>query len=399
MSRLRLTYLVLLGAALLILPGCVELTGQRITWFYDSLKDELQILIHYDGIHDSGSSQHGEGAEQIAKFVANGDVMILDWPLHLDMADLRTVLQDESKEPLEKDWARLITSIKTQPVGYYREPDGRLGAVQLVTIPKAKDFLRRLNGLINKQLLQDTVSPSDPMARTIKRIQAAAKEGHQWITLDGHAIRVVIPVHPDEWARQKGEFLDSVARSVAKALGEKAKEEDKNMFRCGLALLTSAPLSYIDQGDRVEFVLGRSKKPSTVRLDIRNEYETSLEKVVADSVKVDLDKTLAEALLDKQAKPSAPLSAILSWGPPEERVRALTAAAGNGDQKQKETAVAQLQSWAERWNRDHGVPQAPQATDKPNDYLAAWKKWYASMKRYPTCAKPDDGKEPDASQQ
>ena len=42
----------LLLLALLALYGCVSLTGQRITWFHDALKDTFYILIQYDGIHE-----------------------------------------------------------------------------------------------------------------------------------------------------------------------------------------------------------------------------------------------------------------------------------------------------------------------------------------------------------
>src|SRR4030042_4662685 len=66
----------LLVAALIALavPGCVELTGQRISWLYDSAKDELQILIHYDGVHDSGGDEHGTGVKKIHKLWQHGRV-------------------------------------------------------------------------------------------------------------------------------------------------------------------------------------------------------------------------------------------------------------------------------------------------------------------------------------
>ena len=56
MRKFRLSVLVLLGATLLVASGCVELTGQRISWFYDAVQDRLQILIHYDGIHEASTS-------------------------------------------------------------------------------------------------------------------------------------------------------------------------------------------------------------------------------------------------------------------------------------------------------------------------------------------------------
>ena len=85
MCRLYRVWL-LLALVLLTVPACVQLTGQRITWSYDAVKDEIQILLFYDGIHDSGTNQNGKGLEQIPKFVQDGDFMLLDWPFHVSRA-------------------------------------------------------------------------------------------------------------------------------------------------------------------------------------------------------------------------------------------------------------------------------------------------------------------------
>lgn len=381
--------LVLLEIVLLVISGCVELTSQRISWFYDAPKDELRILIHYDGIHDSGDDTHDEGVKQVREFVKNGDVMFRDWAWHLEMADLRRQLHDPNTKALEKDEARLFTSIKTEPAGYYREPDGRMGAAQLVTITEAKAFIRKLNGLISRQGLEDETKKDDVMTRTQERMHAAAKDNYQWFTIEGHALRVTLPVHPDEWLRAKGRFLEDLVKEIVKA-GEEAVDDEKIAI---IQALSSVPVSYIESADRVTFVLGLPKTPSTLRMKLEDEYEPSLEKVVVETVKVDLDKALAEMLLDKDAKPSALLSAVRSFGPPEEQVRALMVAAQNGDDKQKKAAIERLASWAKRWNRDHGVPKAPKMRDKLENYIAAWKKWYGQMRQYPIFKEKDDAAE------
>jgi len=394
MRKTRLTGLVLLAAALWSMSGCVELTGQRISWFYDAVKDELQVLIHYDGIHDSGSSQHGKGIEQIPEFVRSGNVLIFDWPFHLEMGDVRKTLGDESADPRKKQWCRLIASIKTKPIGYYREPNGRIGAAQLVTIPKARQFVRQLNEMINLEVAEETVPPDEPLARTHRRMQAAAKKGHQWLQLDGHAIRLQMPVHPEEWAVVKGEFLQELARSIVVAAGENNDKDPQNLVNMVLKALASVPVSYLDEGDRVTFVVGRPKVPSTVRLDVRGEYETSLEEVVRDTVKIDLDQAAAAVLLDDGAEGCGGLSAVLSFGPPEERVRALLAAAEGQSGCRRRAALKQLGLWASQWNCAHGVPKAPQEVDEFDDYLAAWKRWYARMKQFPVFIDQSDADKP-----
>ena len=62
-------------AALLLLYGCVELTGQRFTWFHDALKDTFYVFIQYDGIHEG--SREDKGEDQIPDFIQNQDIMIL----------------------------------------------------------------------------------------------------------------------------------------------------------------------------------------------------------------------------------------------------------------------------------------------------------------------------------
>ncbi|MBN2475600.1 MAG: hypothetical protein JXB62_13390 [Pirellulales bacterium] len=395
MRKMQLATAVLLAVGLLAVGGCVELTGQRIAWFYDTAADELQVLIHYDGIHDSGGDQHGKGADQIPEFVAAGDVMVLDWPFRFQMADARAKLEDENADPREKAWAGLVASIKTQTVGYYREPDGRVGAAQLLTIPKATDFVRRLNALIDREIQNAGTTGGGSRARTWQRVREAAQNGHEWVRLDGQAIRVTIPVHAGEWAATKAEFLEDTAQHVAKSLADDAKPEQRRGIAFAIQALSTAPLSYVDEGEQVQFVLGSPKKPSTLRISIRDEYEPSLETVVAESVKTDLDGRLADVLLEENAKPSGPLAAVLNWGPPEEQVRALVAAAESGDSARQAAAMKRLEAWGAKWNRERGVPEAIETTANRDEALAAWRAWYETMRpdtapRHNEAEKPDE---------
>ncbi|NQU21313.1 MAG: hypothetical protein HQ567_08530 [Candidatus Nealsonbacteria bacterium] len=386
MHKLRWACSGLLGVVFLLAPGCVELTGQRITWFYDEAEDQLLVLLHYDGIHESQQEmgeKSADGAQQIPEFVANGDVMLLDWPFHLHRAGIQKKADDESTDSLERRWAQQVLKIQTRPIGYYREPNGRIGAAQMVVVPKVKQFVRELNELINAQIVKDGNAPREPYPRTMKRIYKAAKDDHQWATLEGHAIHIRVPVDPSEWAGVKAEFLKDVFQQGARSSRPDATEEEKMQLASLIRFLSSAPLSVIDRGDEVEFVLGASKRPSTLRAQLRDEYEKSLEKVTIKEVKVDLDEVLAERLLEPDTKTSADVSAVLDWGPPEERVRGLLAAAERDGPDRKKTAITQLRDWAKQWNRDHGVPKAPAETDDTEAYLAAWKQWYARMRQFP----------------
>ena len=168
--------LATLAAVLMALPGCVELTGQRISWFYDQDHDELQVLLHYDGIHDSGSAAHQSGAKQIPQFVDSGSIMLLDWPLHIDMDGLRQKAENESLDARERRWAKLFTTCKAEPIGHYREPDGRVGAAQFVRIPKASQFIRDLNALISEEIGDN--APEEGPTWPAWQVRSLRRRGH-----------------------------------------------------------------------------------------------------------------------------------------------------------------------------------------------------------------------------
>ncbi len=367
--------------------GCVELCGQRISWFHDADNDELRILLHYDGIHESAEQRHPQGNEQVPQFVENNNVMLFDWFGTIDLAKERQKLAAGTAEELELDWARLLTSIRPEPIGHYREPDGRVGAAQRVTIPKVSAFIEKLNELISRNLLKAVPSEGeqDPMRQTKKRIRRAAEQGHCWVAIDGHAIRVTVPVHPGEWARQKAVGLDGLAHNVVELLGGD-KQKQRGFYR-GLQALASLPISYLDQGDSLTIVVSTPDRPGTFRATLRDEYEPSLEKVVIDSVNTNLDAELSAALLDDSLQPSAGVADVLKFGPPEEQVRALMSMAGCKGPTGRRKAVARLTKWAEVFNRDCGLPDAPAGGDDADSTLEAWRAWYAQMKRYPL---PDD---------
>jgi hypothetical protein len=372
-----------LAVVLLAVPGCVELTGQRISWFHDEEKDELLFVVHYDGIHEATTNSR-KGEEQIPEFVRNGDVMFLDWPFHVEMSELRqTAARAGESDAQNRDWAQLHIRLEATPIGFYREPDGRVGAAQLVRIRKVSQFVDELNRVFSAGMQKQEIDAAQEGARTLKRMKEAAAAGHRWVRLDGQTIRLQSPVHPGEWARFKGQALQGFVETVLGALGAGAEQNKQEGLRVVMFMLSSAPVSYIDHGDRVEFILGQSDKPNTFRFPIRDEYEPSLEPVVKETVKINLDEVLAEALLNEGDQPSEGVSLVLRAGPPEEPVRALMHAAKEGDPSRRSAAMERLNTWAADWNREYGVPPAPAKTDGTSESLSAWTAWYSAMRAFP----------------
>ena len=290
--------------------------------------------------------------------------------------------ENQTAGPVHRDWAKLVLSIRSEPIGHYREPGGRIGAVQRLTIPAAKDFIRRGNALISRSILESPIDPQSPLFRTQARIRTAAKAGYDWIALDGQALRVTLPVDPAEWSRAKADFLNDVATHVAAVFGGKGNADEKRAILSAIRNLAAAPVSYLDEGNRVQFVVGRHDAPATVRVELRDKYDASLEKAVEAALPTDFDKAAAQSLLGRGNTPLA-VDAALKAEVPEASVGALLRYSKTGDNAEKTAVARRLETWAEQWNRGHHLPKAPKPNPLQAEYLAAWERWYAEMKQFP----------------
>lgn len=377
MKWLRPTLIAVLLAGFLVVPACVEITGQRITWFYDQPEDTLYLLIHYDGIHEVDRDR--KGVEQIPQFVDNGDVMLLDWPFHLDRKRIREAAQ-QAEDPLHVEGGRIAAALDVRALGHYREPNGRIGAAQLVTIRRASDVLQQVNDLISRAI--EASADETELPRTVRRIREAAAERHQWITLDGHMIRISVPVHAAEWAHAKGALLVDLFDAVIE--NDRDPDDDgESPLRTLVEGFASAPISYIDEGHRVSLLLGRRDRPTTLRLQIREAYEDSLEDDVIKAVPLDLDEELARSLLDPDVELAPELAHLRSWGPPEDQVRALINAARGQPASRRRVIAEHLARWGARWNREQAVPSARLEVD-PDEFAASWATWYERVKHPPS---------------
>jgi hypothetical protein len=212
----------------------------------------------------------------------------------------------------------------------------------------------------------------------MQRIWAAATTDHQWIAINGHSLRVSLPVHPGEWSQAKAAFLADLIDQVIRQMND-PEEDGASATSTVMRMISSAPISYIDEGNRVTFVLGRPDQPSTLRLAIREAYEPSLEEIVTATLRQDLDEAIARVLLDGDLDLPEQLTPLLTWGPGENQVRALLAAASGASPEQRRAVAERLARWGERWNRDQGVPEAPLELD-PDQFFARWASWYQQVK-------------------
>ena len=388
-----------LAATLLFVVGCVELTGQRISIAYDEATDELRLMLFYDGVHDTGGDQ--KGADQIAEFIEDGQVMLMDWPFRLQPSEIREALADDTDLPSAvRDLAEaVLESIHVEPIGRYRDVSGRMGAAQRVTITNASRLVEQANAVISYAILENGESGGpDGLPRTFTMMRAAAQADHQWLAIEGHSLRWSMPVHRHEWAVAKAWFLREMFTEFGDFDEPRADDDGKAWERAlerrvGAAaqLLTSAPVSYSEAAGHVTLRLGDPAEPSVLRVRIRDAYEPNLEGALITHVPEDIDVTIASRLMRGVAAPR--MDAIIALGPPEQQAAALWHAAHTDDTNARAAAIARLQTWALQWNDRYGIPEAPAelaaAADATDDsdptvgYLQQWQDWLEAMQRFP----------------
>lgn len=380
--------ITILAAAVLTLSGCVELTGQRIGWSYDPATDTLTALVFYDGIHDN--SKDDGGARQIEQFVKSGSVMLVDWYAHFELGKIRGATDDPNADADTRSFAEAIKDVTVEAIGHYREPDGRIGAAQRITIKNAKKVLTQINAAINRRIVRDAQNGNDAIdpdwGRTQKLIHDGAAAGHSWIALDGHAMRISVPIHNAEWAKQKADILTELMNVD----GNDRNAEANQGMRMLRQLLAASAVSYAERAGAVDVTIGRTDEPTLVRLDIRDEYEANLDRAVIEHVPVYLDKRINDWVNgDQLGEAPAGVAEVLSFGPPESQVLALIGMTQRPDEADKAQGFRGLRSFALRWNAADRLPVAPVR----HQDIDEWKRWYDQMKRWPVSVPGDDDEE------
>lgn len=395
-TALRLL-LVLVTVALLFASGCVELRGQRITIKYDAATDVTTILICYDGVHESANNDT-KGADQIPKFVAKGEIMIVDWWGHIDLDRKR----DDATPTEAAMWESLRKNMSTRAVGHYRDADETIGAAQVVTIKNTKDVLKAINAMISAKVIESQADADEASKRTMARMAAAAKAGHPWIAMEGNALRVTLPVDEREWAVLKAKSLKGIVDDLRKHItaevqaktepplgGPPSKPEDAEANKSPsvdnyVNALTAAPISMEESKGVVKFTIGDPAQPTTLRFTVREKYNPTLEKALTDAVPVNYDEKLAAAgLAEKPDDAAKGLLELAAWGPPEDVPRALVRVAASKDDANRAKAIDALNTWAKKWNKERGTPDAPVFEEVKQFDAEKWRDWLKMMAKFP----------------
>ncbi|MFN0059462.1 MAG: hypothetical protein ACKVX7_13480 [Planctomycetota bacterium] len=370
MPTLRIRWM-LAAAMTLLLAACVELTGQRISWFHDRVRDELRIILCYDGVHDTAKAEApASGIEALTEFVANGDVMLVDWPFHWQHEALERHVVSDRTPPAMRELLLLLRPVRVTTLAHYRDSRGRIGAAQHVVIPNVSAVLCAANAAIREEHIQDPwVDAQWP--RTARLVDDALRAGHDFLSLDGHAFVIDVPANRNEMRAIRAHAVDGLFEAFLKE-GAAAKVGV-------VCALSSVNVSWIEEQDRVRLVVGDREVPSTFRARQREEYSENLAEPIVRLVPSTLDAFLAPAFGDALGELPTGVGDFVAFGPPEEFALALARTADDSNSKQSPAARARLVAWSAAWNRDGGLPAAPVlAPDAPANapLLPLWSEWY-----------------------
>lgn len=366
-------------------PPGVRVQGHRITIRHDAEGDRLQVLLMYDGIGADRNGARTPGTsvgvnEHLRSLIEGEWIVLLDVRQRVDTRDVRRISADPTSNALRKQWADLVTSgVAIQTVGYARDRRGQICVAQLITIDHVTEWLRKLNAAISGSVLVGEFLPQEDGTIT-KLWETEARTGHRWVVLDGHSVHFRLPV-AGYGARVKARALVSVLSSMLLQTDDGVAAR----MRCALISLCAAPLSVRDADGVLAISFGDPGTVETLRLRIRPdaEYRPNCESEIQRNASTDLTAEMARALTDEDYLAGDGVSALVEWGPPEERVRALVTALESSDRRQKNIAWRKLCVFAATWNRDHQKPEAPRCDESETIAREAWSEWLLDFDRFP----------------
>ncbi|TVQ78368.1 MAG: hypothetical protein EA380_06170 [Phycisphaeraceae bacterium] len=368
--------------------GCLELTGQRFSIWYDKESDELSVLIWYDGPHSPQDVDEAVAERMVSGFLGDGTkgaimlfnsyAMIGDDFFDQEEAEEVPYLYMES---VNKFVAKIHSSVDRKILGMYRDPQGRVGVAQLVTVRGASELLPMINAMINDRILlvhadmedaeEEAALAREGFARTNARIVEAAQRGHDWVTITKDGLVLEVPVDRAERSRLRAMIAVWILESARYFEGEDWKHQVRS--------LASLPISISDHRNSYRLTLS-TDAPLRIRTVLRGEYDDNLAHSIERRVRRNLDLEVGAALMGDAAA-DIEASLIVEYGHPEDHMRALLAVARDEEHPLHERAWASLGAWSERWNRDVGHPESPLHGEVVgrDALLDAWNEWHIEI--------------------
>jgi hypothetical protein len=133
----------------LALSGCIDFEKQTIVVVTAPEKDELHVLLVYEGLHVSGGRQRAE--EQLQKFVESQQEFCItdNWLGRVDLAPSKDGKED-TENPRRANRLRALTRshFAISNGTFFINPDGQLSGWQQIAVRNASQYVAGVNGLL-----------------------------------------------------------------------------------------------------------------------------------------------------------------------------------------------------------------------------------------------------------
>jgi hypothetical protein len=222
MQRKLLLSLALLSLSLLV--GCIEFQRQSLSYKYDAATDTLRIFQDYHGIFGEDDRQKltsGE-LEQLDSVLGGQRTFFFNnWITEISHANLRETLaklkdpEYQKQQDLDASAAAhlealiklLLDNVRIENGAFYLDGDGKLSAVQRVTIAKTSKLIAAGNEVIRDMLIaQSRKAEITEEERLLLR--KSTEKPADYIKLEGNRLRLRWPIPRAEYDKMFGPTSD-----------------------------------------------------------------------------------------------------------------------------------------------------------------------------------------------
>ncbi len=258
--------LLVLACAALTVGSCISFERQTMVFRYDPAKDRLLIFQIYEGIHgkDSGRSLDKTERAEIASVLERQRTFFFsNWILEYD----RSAIEDLSRgsagsqgrvdEALQRLAKMLLANAEVRNGRFFLNAEGKLSGYQFVTLENASSVVAQANLAISSAIAKGFVEEKDRPGLSVqsqRRIQAAAREGHEWIRLDADAIRLRYPLTYEDFRAVRRGAVDALQKVLATEESREAKLAEV-VEQLSLILQSDLWITYVD--GMVDIGIGR----------------------------------------------------------------------------------------------------------------------------------------------
>jgi len=211
----------LLGS--LLLSSCIEFESQEIVYHHDQEKDEIRMILRYEGIF--GNMKGGQNMQknpddkatpeklnllqigQLASVLNEKQAFFFsNWIFEYKRVSLKAILKDEPEDktfgqPEKNLIEALLKNVEIENVGFYKDKDGRLCGAQTLKLSHASKVISLANRVLGRQLkarLQEMREeknkkvPNSFTSETVDLIETTLQGEFPFIQVEGNLITLTM---------------------------------------------------------------------------------------------------------------------------------------------------------------------------------------------------------------